>query len=239
MNTTYKYLMVCGDIHGELDVIPNFIKKHELDNCAIIVAGDFGIGFESFKDEQRRIKYLSKRLAHTNSIVYAVRGNHDDPSYYLNEEFDTDNLKFVSDYTVLKLNDYNILCVGGAVSVDRSNRKPFIRGKGKGWWKDEIFVYDHDKASNLRNINIVVTHTSPDFCHPFTKGGIEHWLAQDIHLNSDVRFERASVTQLYYTLLENNDIKTWYYGHFHDSYKMNYKGLEFINLDINEIQEIR
>ena len=44
----FDNILVCGDIHGDVNVITDFIKKMELHNCAIIVAGDFGIGFEYY-----------------------------------------------------------------------------------------------------------------------------------------------------------------------------------------------
>ena len=122
----FDYIFFCGDIHGEYDVIPNFIRDHKLYNVAVIVVGDFGIGFEVMKTEIKRLNYLNNRMKHTNSKLFAIRGNHDNPLYFTGE-FDKSNVKLLPDYTILNLNDNNILCIGGAISVDRKQRKSYFK----------------------------------------------------------------------------------------------------------------
>lgn len=234
----FDNILVCGDIHGNLDVITGFIKKNHLNNCAIIVAGDFGIGFEYSVKELRKLDYFDNLLKNTNCTVYAIRGNHDDPTYF-NGRYDTEFIKLVMDYTVLELNLLNILCVGGAVSIDRMNRKSYTHGKGRNWWLNETFYYDENKAKNFKGIDVVVTHTAPHFCYPFIKQGLEYWANRDDLLLNDVDVERQNVTKLYEELVKNNHITKWYYGHFHMSNKLPYDKTTFIGLNINEFQEVK
>jgi predicted phosphodiesterase len=243
---TFKNILVFGDNHDHWDVFPNVIRDYELNNCAVILAGDFGIGFEPFKDEIRKTFHLSKRMAHTDSVLFVVRGNHDNPQYFTGE-FDTDNIKMVPDYTVLNINNLNILCVGGAFSVDRTRRKSYtIFHETKSgviakndYWPNEVFVYDHDKVMSMKNINMVVTHTAPQLCPPYTKGNLDFWAISDRNIVQDCRIERAQVSQMYDNLTHNgNEITHWFYGHFHSHYKTPYLGTDFIGLDINEVAEI-
>jgi predicted phosphodiesterase len=249
MMKKFNHILVFGDNHGQWDVFPNFIRDKELNNCAVIVAGDFGIGFEPMKDEIKRLKYLSKRMNHSKSVLFAVRGNHDNTEYFTGK-FDTDNVKLVPDYTVLNINDINILCVGGAFSVDRTDRKSyyFPREKNKNYdiivkndyWKDEVFVYDHDKVMSMKNIDVVVTHSAPQICPPYTKGNLTYWVAQDKNILQDCRIERSQFFQLYDNLTHNgNVIKKWYYGHFHMSNRTPYLDTLFVGLDIDEVDEIK
>ena len=244
----YDYIFVFGDNHGHWDVFPNFIRDYNLKNCAVIVAGDFGIGFDPMVDEMKRLKYLSKRMAHTNSDLFVVRGNHDCPEYF-NGKFDNNHVKLVPDYTVLTINGINILCVGGAYSVDRTNRRSFNHPKDPStksdtipvndYWKNEVFVYDHDKVMSMKNINVVVTHSSPQVCPPYVKTGLSFWAAGDKNIMEDCRIERAQLFQMYDNLTHNgNDIKFWFYGHFHNSTRTPYLGTEFIGLDIDKAKEI-
>lgn len=240
MNNEFKYILVCGDIHRQFDVIPNFIRDHKLNNCAIIVAGDFGIGFQEEKREAKFINYLNNRLNHTNSTIFVVRGNHDNPKYFLDENYNTKYIKFVKDYTVLNLNNNNILCVGGAISVDRTSRAAYQFGKGSDWWKNEVINYDYDKLKELKNIDYVITHSSPHFSYPITKEGLYYWVDRDIHLLHEVEVERQLLTKIYEDLyIQGNKIKKWFYGHFHNSYKLPYNETDFICLNINEFMEIR
>lgn len=240
-----KNIIVIGDIHGNWDLIPNTIRDYQLDNCAFIVAGDFGIGFEPMINELKRIKNISKRMKRTNSVLYAVRGNHDNPDYFTGE-FDTDNLKLIPDYTVLNLNNINILCVGGAYSIDRTKRKSYYKSRKQksdifvvnDYWKNEVFNYDHSKIMSLKNIDVVITHSAPNITPPYLKGGLEDWAVNDKNIIQDTRIERSQLTQMYYNLKENNNIKYWFYGHFHQSNSMEYNDTKFIGLNINEFKEI-
>ena len=236
----FDYIFVCGDIHGDLDIIPNFLKNKDLKNCAIIVAGDFGVGFDDVIKEDRKMNHLNNRLKKYNSTIFAVRGNHDDPNYFNGElDINKEYVKFVNDYSVLEINGWNILCVGGATSIDRTNRKRYILGKGRDWWKDEVFVYDEDKANNLKNIDFVITHTAPNFTYPFVKVGLDYWENRDIHLNGDLEKERNDATKLYENLYKNgNKIIKWYYGHFHMTKTLLFNNTEFNCVDINEIKEL-
>jgi len=244
----FNNILVFGDIHGKWDVIPNKIRDYKLSNCAVVIAGDFGIGFEIMRDEIKRLSWLTRRLKHTDSVIYAVRGNHDNPEYFTGR-FDTDNVKLVPDYTVLNLNDVNILCVGGAYSIDRTHRKSYFYPKENSkksdtlalnnYWATEPFVYDHDKIMSMKDINMVVTHSAPQICPPYTKSGLENWVEKDKNIVQDCRIERAQLFQMYDNLTHNGNIIThWFYGHFHSHYKTPYMGTDFIGLDIDEVAEI-
>ena len=248
MMKNFKNILIFGDNHGQWDVFPNVIRDYELDNCAVFVTGDFGVGFEAQVDEIRRLKYLSRRMKFTNSTLFAVRGNHDNPAYFTGK-FDNDNVKLVPDYTVLNINGLNILCVGGAYSVDRRVRRSYATPRENStksdtlaindYWADEVFVYDHDKVMSMKDINMVVTHSAPQICPPYTKGSLDSWAVNDKNLLEDCRIERAQLFQMYDNLTHNgNNISKWFYGHFHSSYKTPYNGTDFIGLDINEVAEM-
>jgi len=245
----YKHILVFGDNHDHWEVFPNFIRDYELDTCAVILVGDFGIGFDPMVNEIKKLSWLTKRLYHTNSDLFVVRGNHDNPEYFTGR-FDTDNVKLIPDYTVLNLNDINILCVGGAYSVDRTDRRSFYHFKPNStksdtisvndWWSNEVLVYDHDKVMSMKDIKMVVTHTAPQVAQPYTKTNLNHWAVQDRNILQDCRIERAQLFQVYDNLFHNgNMIDTWYYGHFHEHYKTPYLGTDFIGLGIDEVAEVK
>lgn len=245
----FNHILVFGDNHGHWNVFPDMIRKYKLTNCAIIVAGDFGIGFELMVREVKQLSWLSRRLKHTNSVLYAIRGNHDNPEYFTGR-FDTDNVKLLPDYTVLNINNLNILCVGGAYSIDRTWRKSYFNPKenstksnniaANDYWITEPFIYDHDKVMSMKNIDVVVTHSAPEICPPYIKIGIENFAEKDSKIMEDCRIERAQLFQMYDNLSYNgNNITKWYYGHYHCHYKTPYNGTDFIGLDIDEFEEIR
>ena len=234
----YDYLLMCGDIHGNFDVIPKFIKDNELSNCAVFQVGDFGVGFETEHNDNKKLLYLNGRMKHSNSDLFVIRGNHDKPSYFENE-YNQSNLFLLKDYSVVDINNIKILGIGGAISVDRTTRSGYWNEfKKHNYWRNEGVVVDYDKLSLLNDIDIVCTHTSPNFVTPLTKGGINEFLLKDKELDNDITEERHNMSMIYNKLIQKNNIKNWYHGHFHRSCKSYINDTIFTSLNINEIVDL-
>lgn len=240
-----KDLYVVGDIHGEWNFLRYKITESGISNSVIIIAGDCGFGFEKKLHYDGVYRTFSKQLEKNNVTLIFVRGNHDDPSYYdgiiVNETY----FKAIPDYSVITLrNNYNILCVGGGVSIDRVSRierdemnKRLRRNKTKCYWENEMPFYSKDILNKILsdriNINTVITHTTPDFAPLTDKNGIQYFFLQDKNLESDIIKERFIMTQIYNHLInDGHKIKKWIYGHFHQHnvYYHN-NGIKFIMLD--------
>jgi hypothetical protein len=222
----FENIIVCGDIHG--DIMPLMFKVSEslkLQNSLIIVAGDVGLGFHADGYYLDLFSRAAARLKKRNNFLCLVRGNHDDPDKWNDYEPFKDywqdgdaNIRLIKDYTVITAitdrKEHNILCVGGALSIDRAHRT-----EGKNYWPTEPFVYDESKVEGLIGITDVVTHSAPHFCEPILKTGIQNWKEHDNKIEADCEKERQDHTLLYNKLKEKNKIEKWFYGHFHFSNK--------------------
>lgn len=241
----FTSIIVSGDIHGDIMPLVNKVNdQYKIENSLIIVAGDVGIGFHKDNFYLTLFQKASKRLKAKNNILLFIRGNHDDPDKW--EDYlpfkkhwqDGDsNIRFIKDYSVISAEtdrgSHNILCVGGAISIDRTHRTEKVN-----YWPKEPFVYDESKVENLTEITDVITHSSPDFCEPILKNGIVNWIALDDKLEFDCDFERKEHTRLYNKLKEKNFIKSWRNSHFHFSNKTYIDGTSFKLCDIMELTEI-
>jgi predicted phosphodiesterase len=246
-------LMFLGDIHGNFNIINQYVKMYDIKDTHIIQVGDFGVGFSRFEKEKRMLEMYHTQLVNNNVHVWAIRGNHDYKPYFDNDPFGFTNIHLVADYTVINLADKKILCIGGAVSVDREFRYTKKQKQGiyennigiESWWPDEIFVLDIDKLKELRDINIMVTHTCPDYCPPDNTFGLGYFVegiikeTGDNQLRTDLNFERNQVTQAFTIVKMNNDIEFAYYGHFHKSDNINILGTKHRLLKVNELWEER
>ncbi len=241
-------IIVVGDIHGQWDKFMKKIKALDLKDCFIIQAGDFGIGFERKTKELAKLSFMNEFLQKRRICLYAFRGNHDDPSFF-DGTFNYSNIKLSTDYSVLHLCNKKILLVGGAISLDRKKNPDIVDFRGKMWkgrkegstyWREEAFALNEKLAETFTNIDYVITHSAPNFCEPHTKGGITKWAKHDTSLIEEVAKERNDHAKLF-DILEKNKcpLKKWYYGHFHDSYRTEFNGVDFIGLDIDEFVEIR
>lgn len=256
LNLSYRedFVAVCGDIHGEFETLAFNVVQKGMENAIVIVAGDCGFGFNklAYYDDLYKRK-LHKKLEKQNVLLLMVRGNHDDPLFFDKELIDYPYMKTLPDYTLVHTKGHNILCVGGAVSIDRQFRlsqMDYNRIFGKKrlplYWKDEYFRYDEEQLRILEIENIkvdtVITHSAPDFCPPLTKGDVEHFCANDEELASDLDKERKDLTRLYEWLIENgHPLSNWFYGHFHASAESldEITGTKFRLLDIQELAMLK
>lgn len=217
-------IIFLGDIHGNFNYITGEIQRKKITDCTIIQVGDFGIGFTTPENDRKILEAFNLFLKEHNIVMYAIRGNHDNPKFFQGD-YILDNLKLIPDYTVLELEEHKILCVGGAVSVDRVPRLSEMQkaarygSKKEHYWFDENFVFVVDKVKDLTGVDIVVTHTAPEWCVPDNRKGfgsfVEGFAYYDNKLLEDLAFERAEVTKMFNLLNKNNHIKHHFYGHFH------------------------
>ena len=259
-----------GDTHFENEDLRCKLLNYQ--NMNFIHVGDFNLGCKPFYDEEKWLNILNNTLIETNSMMYIIAGNHDDPNYFTNDLeqlkeyfktkkyncfnyknfsgdeyrkdpieyaeyiFNLSNIKIVPNYTVLDLCDKKILCVGGAISI---NRLEYIK---HGWenikyYKNENFYYDYNKIANLRDIDIVVTHSSPNFCEPTAFNDIvyHYYNSGDLNLLKDLDHERHDIKLMHDVLISNNDIKHWFNGHFHNPYSQMIGNILFKTVGILEI----
>lgn len=245
-----KHVYVTGDIHGNFTSLIHYFKERQIKDAIVIVAGDIGIGFEKIEHYHHiYMGELSKYLDNNNVDLLCVRGNHDNPLYFndssmvINEK----RWKTIPDYSIVKI--YNgfddvdvydnllptksILCIGGATSIDRTQRlrwynKSVLDNKKYGshikefYWPDEQPFYNENILNSIKNdgiiIDDVITHTCPSFSYPITKDGVKMWMMIDDSLSNDLDKEREVMDNIYYHLREDkHPITNWIYGHYHNS----------------------
>ena len=97
-----------------------------------------------------------------NNWIVFVRGNHDNPAYFDGATFYYKRFIAVPDYTILQACNHTILCVGGAISIDRiyrinewnkrkyrvhSNEAQENESPRKGEWQNERIEEAHSNRS--------------------------------------------------------------------------------------------
>lgn len=116
-------LVFSGDIHGEFETM--VYKLNNYTETVLIVCGDIGMGFHKDEYYLTLFKKLNLKLSKTGNHLVMFRGNHDNPDYF-NGSFTKYKYKYlhlISDYTVVEVPGIaNVICIGGAASVDRSFR---------------------------------------------------------------------------------------------------------------------
>jgi DNA repair exonuclease SbcCD nuclease subunit len=210
------------------------------------------MGFDTKKKDLRNLDYLNKTLKTRNIKLNVIRGNHDNPDYF-DGSINTSNISLLADYSFISVDGQGVLCIGGAISIDRKpNSKktdeygnPWKgRKEGVNYWSNEGFDYRPELIEDLKkfgfNIDIVITHSAPDFCEPRTKSELSNWALEDPGLIEECAIERNNLSKLYDQLKEGeHPPKFWCYGHFHFHMKERFEDTDFILLDVNEFHEVR
>lgn len=246
-----KSIVVSGDIHGDFtQLVYKCCVQYGLTDTLIIVAGDCGFGFNRPRFYEDLYMSISGRLAKANNWIVFVRGNHDNPAYFDGNKVRYKRWKAVADYSILKACGHTILCVGGAISIDRTwrwSQNVIDWGEGKLnpslYWPDERPVYEQAKLDAINDIcaiDVVITHTAPSFCELASHHFIEEWLELDENLLKDIKAERKTMDELYaYLYAHSHPLKYWYYGHFHQSWHSEIEGVQYNMLDCTELRELR
>ena len=242
-----RSIVVCGDIHGDFNfLIYKLCVQYGMKNTLLIVAGDCGFGFEKPGYYENVFRRNAPRLSKSNNWILMIRGNHDDPAYFEEERISHSRFRTVPDYSIVQACGHNILCVGGAVSIDRGYRRDhdFLHPSSctASYWKDEMPVYDEIALANIDNdipIDTVITHTAPSFCELISKNGLAEWAKQDSELLSDCSKERSVMDRIFEHLKSaGHPLSHWYYGHFHQSWNSEIDRVLFSMLDIMEFKEL-
>lgn len=224
-------VFILGDIHGSFKAIENWLENYSSPGDTLIQAGDFGAGMV----HDKAIESLSEKLSKKKLNLIAIRGNHDNPAYFTNTKVG-DSIEFISD-CVRDIEGKKYLFLGGAVSVDR-----YYRTINRNWWHGEEYQYNEDFLNSVSSVDYVVTHTCPGFAKPYATfkniGFVEQFYQDDKLLEEDLRVESNMMSDTYLKLKPNNNIKTWYFGHFHTSSYIVYEKTTFRCLNIDEIVEV-
>lgn len=233
MNIDKDKIILIGDIHGQFPTLSWELRQKQVENAYLIQVGDFGMGFYKPGYYKTALGLLNSNLVQKNNHLYAIRGNHDDPDYFksTNNPFELSNITLLADYSELTLLDKSILCVGGAISVDRVDRV-----LGKSYWEGETFRINDQFPYKDRQYDAVITHTRPT-CAGGSKSydKIASWLSKDELLKANL-IDEANKVQMLYELTKPTK---WFYGHFHESFLNQYENTEFRCLNIDELYEYR
>jgi len=220
--------IIIGDTHGSFPLI---LQEK---NLTAFHVGDFAAGFPSMN--YWKLCSINDALKNNNSHIYVNRGNHDDPAVWRQRNPKLSNLHFVDSYQAVQHGEDVYLFLGGAISVDRTERT-----LGITYWKDEGFDYLDGldiSCKNLEGVTYVISHTAPSSCWPVGFNSIcHHYAKRDRFLLDELAAERDSMSLVRDCIVKScPKLKHWYYGHFHPQKNVT-EGL-FTCLAINDYVEI-
>lgn len=223
-------------------------------NALYIVLGDVGFGFSKEIYYNNIFAKFNPFLAENNCHLVFMRGNHDDPSYFLEEKIQYSNIITIPDYSIIKLKEHNALCVGGGISIDRSWRlsrektvNKFIEEEKdfkKLYWENESLTFNEDEMKQVLesgiNIDMFFSHIPPiDNEELGNKALLESWIECDETLKEDLDKEKHQMNLLFSLLKKNYNLIFCAWAHMHNSNFWKENNVLFYQLTINEFVDVK
>jgi len=237
MNRKVKIL---GDIHGETNIINKWLYRGHLDDTDLYQIGDWGMGFGRLVVMENTLESLDTRLGEHNCKLFIIRGNHDDPSFWCNDDKRTHfnktyaNIELIPDFTTKIIRGEKVLFFGGGVSIDRKPRKEeelkwAFRGVyEKSYWDAEGV---QEPPDDLGEHDVIIAHNAPSFFnYPTSMKHLKWWCDNDSELFDDLVAERERIDRIFMKTLPT----MYYSGHFHNSKTDNHLMCDYRCIDINE-----
>lgn len=218
-------IYITGDTHGLIDFekLKEFDKRYISTKDVLIILGDAGIIWDYLSMKETIAKYSSIGLT-----VIFVDGNHENfeilnkfpivNKYGAKMHLISKNIFHVLRGEILNINDLKLLCIGGAISIDRH-----YRTLGVSYWKEEVIGKDdiNNAIKNLKKYNYKVDYVLTHSCDSKT-------LKKYFGYYGDECTDRLT----FIDKLVN--YKHWYFGHYHVDKVISDKKRCFYN-DILEI----
>lgn len=213
-------IYVTGDTHGELSCFDNQWIRRLKKNDSLIICGDFGFLWDNSEEEQKNLKYLSKRRYN----ILFVDGTHENfdmlDTYPIVDYMGgkarmiAENIYYLMRGQIYEIEGKSIFSFGGGESPEKELRMQM----GK-WWKREMPSLDEMKAAfeNLKKhdlkVNYVITHEPS----ANIKNMIDH--------KSDIN----SVAAFFDGLEKNISFDKWFFGSQHIDRKITSKHYAVFN----------
>jgi len=227
-------LLIVGDLHGDVQSMRNvFAHACRVEAEQIIQVGDMGYGWDrkQFKGgnsllECAFVRQVEKMVEQTGIPLYWFDGNHEnfDMLGYAIEGEGTalsapitlqddgtyecrPGVFYIPRGTVLERGEKRILVCGGAASVDKARRQPFI-----SWWPQEITTdADVAKCAEAGRVDILLTHDLPLEVTVVDRHLDPGWGEEAVH---STYFNRVKISEI----LNRSGASLHLHGHLHHSY---------------------
>lgn len=225
-----RRLVFVGDIHGDFrELIWKASEQYGIKGADLLILGDFGVGFDGeLKADYERAK---KKMEKFDLEVYTIRGNHDDPDFFKDDDSEFirtlketyPKIHFLADHRIYEIGGKKIYTVGGGGSTDITMRTP-----GKDWWEGE-YIKEIPIKELPGRVDIIVSHEAPLAFEP---------VASRFPETPEEQYEKILEGRRYLgTILQEVRCSDWFYGHYHTHYSGSYGEVMYRGLGIKEFYE--
>lgn len=207
-------IYVTGDTHADQVRYLFEIEPYLMQGDYLIVCGDFGYGF--FDGPYFSENMFYDHIEEMGYTLLFVDGNHEnfDKLYSIEvSEWHGGKVHMIRSNVIhlmrgqyYEIEDISLFTMGGGFSLDKE-----WRVKGRTWFsqempsKDEYLEAESNLTKHKNKVDYIISHTCPT--------ETVYYLST-LGFNKNVYEERA-LTDFLQTIVNRNEYKAWFFGHFH------------------------
>lgn len=242
-------IYVFGGLNDRFTDITHRIMEEGFCNSVIIAIGNKNFTVYDFNTIKEKFEESNSYFASNNINLFIIRGNDLDPMIFENKLINFSNIKAISDYSIIKTKNKNILCIGGSISYNRDWKityeeliSKFNKEKSSLYFENECFNLDKNKINELKeikdNIDYIVTQTAPFSVDNISYLSKIKFFKYNKVLLKDVIKEKKKIDSLFKTLKKNNTIKKWLYSENEYDIVTSYERVDFIPVMMDTFLDI-
>jgi len=221
---------IVGDINSQQYKLMVKLEQRKIKESYIFVLGNFGIGKLSDSQQNENLSSLNEKLIKNKNVLYLIRGDVDDKDKFSSLDKKYSNIGFLDDIEYVTIDENDILCIGGSVDIDRLYHFEWKREKPK-------LFYSYDLKQH--NADVILSHDSPDFVHPYSLLQLKSFTRFDKWLYNDITKNRKKLTKIYEELRTRKiKIHSWYTSKYDKQILENKDDVNFHHLKKFEIKNL-
>lgn len=198
-------------------VMPNC----EFEDSIVFIHCNCGFNSNTLENVHTLLAKFNEIFSKTNTYVFFIRGGYENPKWFDGKTINFSNIKAIEDYSFVKTQKMNILCIGGDIAFDKNwvdkNNK---RNGNELFNEDTKPIFNEDLLKRIfseNTIHAIITSSSPSFLNPSLNTlSKKSWLC-DSNTELESLWECRVIMDKIYSVISSNLYNkpyVWIYNNF-------------------------
>lgn len=195
--------------------------EYDFKNSIIFINCNCGFNSNTLENVHTLLNKFNEVFSKTNTYVFFVRGGYENPQWFDGKTIDFSNIKALEDYSFIKTNKMNILCIGGDVAFDKNWVDKNNKRNGNEFFDEDTSPKFNEtilkELLSKHTIHAIITSSSPSFLKPSLNTlSKKSWLC-DSHTELKSLWEcRVTMDKIYNVISYSlyNKPYLWIYNNF-------------------------
>ena len=148
----------------------NVTPNCEFKDSIVFIHCNCGFNGNILENVNTLLSKFNEIFSKTNTYVFFIRGGYENPKWFDGETINFSNIKAIEDYSFVKTQKMNILCIGGDIAFDKNWVDKNNNRNGNELFDEDTKPYfNEDLLKQLfseNTVHAIITSSSPSFLNP-------------------------------------------------------------------------